>query len=40
MNNDKSAVAILKKGDWQEREPVTDQCHDRPEKPGKRSDEK
>ena len=37
-NNDKSAVALLKKGDWQEREPVTDQCHDRPGKPGKRSD--
>ena len=34
-NDDKSAVAILKKGDWQERGPVTDQCHDRPEKPGK-----
>ena len=29
-NDDKSAVAILKKGDWQERGPVTDQCHDRP----------
>ena len=28
-NDDKSAVAILKKGDRQEREPVTDQCHDR-----------
>ena len=39
-NDDKSAVAILKKGDWQERGPVTDQCHDRPGKPGKRSDEK
>ena len=39
-NDDKSAVAILKKGDWQEREPVTDECHDRPEKPGKRSDKK
>ena len=36
-NDDKSAVAILKKGDWQERGPVTDQCHDRPGKPGKRS---
>ena len=31
---------MLKKGDWQERGPVTDQCHDRPEKPGKRSDKK
>ena len=39
-NDDKSAVAILKKGDWQERGPVTDQCHDRPGKPGKRSDKK
>ena len=36
----KSAVAMLKKGDWQEREPVTDQCHDRPGKPGKSSDKK
>ena len=35
-NDDKSAVAMLKKGDWQEREPVTDECHDRPEKPGKK----
>ena len=39
-NNDKSAVAMLKKGDWQERESVTDECHDRPGKPGKRSDKK
>ena len=39
-NDDKSAVAMLKKGDWQEREPVTDQCHDRPGKPGKKSDKK
>ena len=39
-NNDKSAVAMLKKGSWQEREPVTDGCHDRPGKPGKRSDKK
>ena len=29
-----------KKGDWHERGPVTDQCHDRPGKPGKRSDKK
>ena len=35
-NDDKSAVALLKKGDWQEREPVTDQCHDRRGKPGKK----
>ena len=39
-NDDKSAVAMLKKGDWQEREPATNQCHDRPGKPGKRSDKK
>ena len=39
-NDDKSAVALLKKGDWQEREPVADECHDRPGKPGKRSDQK
>ena len=24
---------MLKKGNWQEREPVTDECHDRPGKP-------
>ena len=29
-NDGKSAVAMLKKGNWQEREPVTDECHDRP----------
>ena len=39
-NNDKSAVALLKKGDRHERGPVTDQCHDRSGKPGKRSDKK
>ena len=39
-NDDKSAVAFLKKSDWQERGPVTDQFHDRPGKPGKRSDKK
>ena len=39
-NNDKSAVAMLKKGNWQERDPVTDGCDDRPGKPGKRSDKK
>ena len=39
-NDDKSAVAMLKKGNWQEREPVTDKCHNRPVKPGKRSDKK
>ena len=30
----------MNKGDWHERGPVTDQCHDRPGKLGKRSDEK
>ena len=39
-NDDKSAVAMLKKRNWQEREPVTDECHDRLGKPGKRSDKK
>ena len=34
-NDGKSAVAMLKKDNWQDREPVTDQCHDRPGKPGK-----
>ena len=33
-------MVILKKSDWQERGPVTDQCHDRLGKPGKRSDKK
>ena len=40
LNGDKSAVAMLKKGNWQERGPVTDECHDRPGKPGKKSDKK
>ena len=31
---------MLKKGDWRERGPVTDECHDRLGKLGKRSDEK
>ena len=39
-NDEKSAVALLKKGDWHERESVTDGCHDRSEKPVKRSDKK
>ena len=39
-NNDKIAVAMLNKGNWQEREPVTDGCHDRPVKPEKRSGQK
>ena len=39
-NNDKSAVALLKKGDWHERESVTDRYHDRSGKPDQRSDKK
>ena len=39
-NNDKSAVAMLKKGNWQERECVADGCHDRLGKLGKRSEKK
>ena len=39
-NDDKSAVAILKKGDWHERRLVTDQGHDRSGKPDKKSDQK
>ena len=39
-NNDKSAVAILKNGDWQERGSVTDQSHDRSGQPDKRGDKK
>ena len=39
-NNDKSAVAMLKKGNWQERESVSDACHDRTGKLVKRSDKK
>ena len=39
-NDGKSAVAMFKKGNWQERELVTDECHDRSGKPGKRSDKK
>ena len=31
---------MLKKGDWQEREHVTDESHDRPGKPGKRREKK
>ena len=37
-NNDKSAVAILKKGNWQES--VSDACHDRTGQPVKISDKK
>ena len=39
-NNDKSAVALLKKGDWHERKSVTDRYHDRTGQPVKRSDKK
>ena len=39
-NDDKSAVGILKKGDWQERGSVIDQCHDRSGKLDKMSDQK
>ena len=39
-NNDKSAVAMLKKGNWQERESVSDACHDRTGQPVKRGDQK
>ena len=39
-NDDKSAVAMLKKGDWHERGPVTDQGHDRSGQPDKSSDKK
>ena len=39
-NDDKSAVAMLKKGNWQEREFVSDACHDRTGQPVKRSDKK
>ena len=37
-NDDISAVALVSKGDWHERGPVTDQCHDRLGKPDERSD--
>ena len=39
-NNDKSAVTMLKKGNWQERESVSDACHDRTGKPVKKGDKK
>ena len=39
-DNDKSSVALLKKGDWHERGSVTDRYHDRSGKPDKRSDKK
>ena len=34
-NNDQSAVVILKKGNWQEKESVSDACHDRTGQPVK-----
>ena len=39
-NDGKSAVAMLKKGNWQERESVSDACPDRSRKLDKRSDKK
>ena len=39
-NDDNSAVAMLKKGDWHERGPVTDQNHDRSGQPDQRGDKK
>ena len=39
-NNDKSAMALLKKSDWHERGSVTDRNHDRSGKPDKRSEKK
>ena len=39
-DDDKSAVAILKKGDWHGRGPVTDQNQDRSGQPDKRGDKK
>ena len=39
-NDDKSAVAMLKKGDWHERGLVTDRYHDRSGQPDKRGDKK
>ena len=39
-NDDKGAVAMLKKDDWQERRLVTDQGHDRSGQPDKKSDKK
>ena len=39
-NNDESAVAMLRKGNWQERESVSDSCHNRTEKPVRKSGKK
>ena len=39
-NGDKSAVAMLKKGNWQERESVSDACRDRTGQTVKKSDKK
>ena len=41
MNNrQKGLKRMMTKGNWQEREPVTDQCHDRSGKPDKSGDKK
>ena len=37
-NDDKSAVAMLKKGDWHESEPLLNYGHDRPGQPGEERD--
>ena len=37
-NDDKSAVAMLKKGDWHDSEPVVNYGHDRSGQPGKKRD--
>ena len=39
-NDDKNAVTMLKKGNWQEKESVSDACHDRTGQPVKRIDKK
>ena len=39
-NDDKSVVALLKKENWQERESVSDACHDRTGKPVRKSGKK
>ena len=39
-NNDKSVVVMFKMGNWQERESVTDGCHDRTRQLAKRSEKK
>ena len=39
-NNDKNAMTLLKKGNWQERESVSNACHDRTGQIVNRSDKK